>query len=261
MSFASFVIDRYFIKQPRFRRAVTRMVFGKSDRTASIFDLDLYINSQLESGYLRAAALSRKSSLLRDEVSVLMNLCALLSDGDTFVDIGANIGIFSSVMARAALLRENVRVIAFDADPSTAARLKVNADRHGFTAINAGISDHESRATFVRGSASHITTQLDRKNEHSIASETFEIECKPLSSFEIPGKSLILKIDVEGMELEVLKGAWSMVDDIKAIYIDGMTRQDEIYAMLTEAGFKFRDGRTAQPIKAGDPIFSLLAIR
>lgn len=255
----SMLFDRYFIKQPRLRRAVTQLRFGRSDTIADVFDLKLDINSEMENGYLRASRLSRRSSLLRDEVSVLLNLCALLEDGDTFVDIGANAGVFSSVMARAGRARRGISVHAFEADPKTASRLFRNAERHGFKAVNAAIGESASSAQFVRGATSHITARIDHKSVHSIPGETFAVECRTLSSFDLPGASLILKIDVEGMELEVLQGAWSIIDRVKAVYFDGMERQREIREMLGRQGFEFLDGRTLSPA-TGD-VFSLLAVK
>ncbi|MFN7526718.1 MAG: hypothetical protein ACK5QA_04700, partial [Dolichospermum sp.] len=76
------------------------ILFGDNNITVNIFNRKLLINSVKENGYYRASRICNTSSLLRDEVSVLLNISAILSAGDTFIDIGANIGIFSSLLSR-----------------------------------------------------------------------------------------------------------------------------------------------------------------
>jgi len=96
----NWLVDRFFIKQPRLRRAVTRVMEGDSDQSIEMFGTKLLVNTLKEHGYLRASRLCRKSSLLRDEIAILVNLAFVLSDNDTFVDIGANVGFYSHTMTR-----------------------------------------------------------------------------------------------------------------------------------------------------------------
>lgn len=53
-----------------------------------------------------------------------------LRPGMTFYDIGANIGFFSLLAAR--LVGQKGRVIAFEADPETASRLRGNVEKNAF---------------------------------------------------------------------------------------------------------------------------------
>ena len=219
-----------------------------------------FINSLTENGYLRASQLARRSSLFRDEVAVLLSLSALVSKSDGFVDIGANVGVFSSVIARVARLHSpNYSVHAFEVDPATFRRLSVNAERNGFVATNVGIAAEKSVTKFVRGAVSHVTTLGDKPNAYSIAGETFEARCAPLSEFDIAGNSLIIKIDVEGQELSVLEGCEPLFQSerVLAVYIDGYD-DDRVLPLLTKYGFQFRDGRSLEPSDGRH--FSLLAV-
>ncbi|MCU1243185.1 MAG: methyltransferase FkbM family [Candidatus Acidoferrum typicum] len=53
-----------------------------------------------------------------------------LRPGMTFYDLGANVGFFSLLAAR--MVGERGCVVAFEADPEIAARLRENVDRNGF---------------------------------------------------------------------------------------------------------------------------------
>ena len=71
-----------------------------------------------------------------------------LQDGDTVVDIGANIGLFSLfVMSRC----KNPRIYAFEPAPVVYDLLKANCRAHGsdVRAVNAGVSDKAGTATFT----------------------------------------------------------------------------------------------------------------
>lgn len=253
--------DRYFVKQPRLRRAATRAIYGKSDQPVTLFGATLTVNSELENGYLRAFRNNRFVSIFRDEAAALVNLANLISDNCTFLDIGANIGIFSAVMSRFARIRRNVRVIAFEVDPNTFSRLAVNARRHRFEAHNVGLADAEQVIEFVRGAVSHVTMPFTVRNSYSIPTETFTAKCAPLAAFDIPGNDIVMKIDVEGFEYEVLLGARRYFEEqrVKAVYFDGVSKIDETRNFLSEFNFELLDGYTLELFVDGG--FALLALR
>ena len=219
------------------------------------------MNAELENGYLRAFRNSKFVSVFRDEAGILVNLANLISDNCTFLDIGANIGIFSAVMSRFARIRRNVRVIAFEVDPNTFSRLAENARRHGFEAHNIGLADTEQVIEFIRGAVSHVTTPFTVRNSYSIAKETFTAKCSPLAAFDVPGHDIVMKIDVEGFEYEVLLGARRYFEEqrVKAVYFDGVSKIDETRRFLSEFNFELLDGLTLGPFVDGG--FALLALR
>ena len=93
-----YFVDQLYNKSPRVRFLLMKLIYGSKDILVNLFDLK-YINTLRENGYFRASRMIMKSSLLRDEISVLLNISMLIKDGDSFVDVGANIGLFSSAFA------------------------------------------------------------------------------------------------------------------------------------------------------------------
>jgi FkbM family methyltransferase len=255
------LVDRFYNKSPRIRSIVSKVIFGDKDVYIKLLDTELEINTLRESGYYRAFTTSKNSSFLRDELSVLMNISMILDKDDTFVDVGANIGIFSSLISRFCHIYPNFNIYAFEANPETYKRLDKNAVKHGFHSFNTGISDRACKLDFVEGAVSHVFTTVENASAYNLLDKTIEITCQRLDEFDIIGESIVLKIDVEGQELEVLEGAKKLFNDrrIKAVYLDGFSQQAKVIDFLSKHGFSFFDGRNM--IKSDGRIFSLLALR
>jgi FkbM family methyltransferase len=129
--------------------------------------------------------------------------------GMTVYDLGANIGFFSLLAAR--LVGEHGRVIAFEADPEIAARLREHVDRNRFrcmTVVEKAVWSEASKVFFERVDP---TTSPDRGLGHVVntaSANTIEIEAVTLDDFArtSPAPDFI-KCDVEGAEVEVFRGA------------------------------------------------------
>jgi FkbM family methyltransferase len=81
-------------------------------------------------------------------------------------------------------------------------------------------------------------------------------------------RPVLLKIDVQGFELEVLKGATDLLPHIDAIYVEasyvelyeGQALHEEVEHFLTEAGFSL-DGRYNTYVHQGEPVQADLLFR
>jgi hypothetical protein len=113
---------------------------------------------------------------------------------------------------------------------------------------------------FIPGAVSHVFTTVTNRSEYSLNAKTVKVPARRLDSFDLVGTRLVLKIDVEGQELNVLRGAEGLfaANRILAVYIDGY-QDPTLPEFLASRGFKFHDGRTLEPLEK--PGYSLLAIK
>jgi FkbM family methyltransferase len=240
-------IDKYFLKKPLLRKIITRLVEGNKNFRASFFNLDIYLNSVKEHGYLRSSRLINSSAFLRDEVPVLLNLANLVEDRDTFVDVGANIGMYSVFFSHFKKLKKNIQIFAYEANPNTFKRLNINAIKYNFNCINIAISDTNKTLEFVEGAVSHVFTTVENKSTYNFNQKTVKVKSSTLCHENIPGNHIILKIDVEGQELNVLNGARKLFiqNRIKAVFIDGFTNP-EIPQFLLNFNFSLMNAQSLE---------------
>ena len=184
----------------------------------------------------------------------------LLRDGDTFVDIGANVGLYTFTLARLRRILPNLRFYAFEANSDTYARLSEHTQSLDVQAYNLALSDHSGSLDFVAGAVSNVFATVENASDYSITRERVSVPCRRLDEMAIAGGSLVLKIDVEGQEKQVLDGALALfrARRIKAVYLDGY-KDKAVEAFLREHGFSLFDGKSLAPV-VGD-VFGLLAIR
>jgi FkbM family methyltransferase len=254
------LIDRFFIKKPVVRRFVTKLVAGNRERKVTLLAGDYVVHTVREHGLFRASRLARTCSLFRDELPVLIHLAGLLRDGDTFLDIGANVGVFAANIAGFRVFFPRLRVYAFEPNPDTAARLRANAERLGVEIFDVALSDRNGTLEFVDGAVSNVFSTVENASPYSIAGERRVCECRRLEDLAIQGHSLVMKIDVEGHEWEVLQGAIGLFEAhrVRALYLDDF-KDARIVPFLDNYGFRFFNGRTLKP--ATDLTRHLLAIK
>jgi FkbM family methyltransferase len=127
----------------------------------------------------------------------------LLRQGDTFVDVGANVGAYT-VLAGVV----NARCISIEPIKSAFDHLILNIRLNGIGNIvdarNIGISSHQGILKFTKG--------LDTVNHVAVGSEASgialsEVEVDTLDNVIAEVQPVLIKIDVEGFETEVVAGA------------------------------------------------------
>jgi len=142
------------------------------------------------------------------EAGTLSFISEHLNEGDCFVDIGANIGLMSIIAAQK--VGFHGRVISIEPNPSTAEILHRNITYNhvkNIEVIPMALGSKPGKALIFpnwhinRGGASLI-----RKGDGEAG---IEVEVSTLDSLlnKLNNKPKMLKIDVEGFELEVLRGA------------------------------------------------------
>ena len=103
-------IDKFILKKPLIRKFLTKLIEGDQELICSFLNTKLHLHTIKEHGYLRTSRIANKSAFLRDELPVLFNLVSMIEDGDTLVDVGANIGVYSILISRLKFLK---RILIF----------------------------------------------------------------------------------------------------------------------------------------------------
>lgn len=178
--------------QTIFTRYGFRMVITSAD---DAIDYNLYTRGTYEAGTLH-----------------IINSC--LREGDVFIDVGANIGLMSLVGSMR--VGQNGAVYAFEPEPATFTLLQHNISINqlqNIHAVNLGLSSargveviYQSRSD-NRGMASFIANGFQATRGTEVAVCTLD---EFLAENEIDSVRMI-KIDVEGWESEVMKGASSLI--------------------------------------------------
>ncbi len=263
----NYLVWRLILRQPRMRRFLQRALFPDRDEIVTLFGARLCANSQLEFGYWRSARLAANSQALRDEIPFLLLFASLARPGATFVDAGANVGLWSANMARLAPLYAGLRVLSFEPNPATFRRLERTAAFYDcMTPVNCALSDEVRTLKMVQGAVSSVFAPLTENSAATafhLKDEPVEIEAKPLDSFLDGHDDILMKIDVEGHEREVMAGAARAFAErrVRALYID-MFEPDAraaILAQLAAAGLTPLDAATLEPF--GSESERILAVR
>ncbi|MBM7488392.1 FkbM family methyltransferase [Bradyrhizobium sp. USDA 3686] len=171
-----------------------------------------------------------------------MGFCLhLLRQGDIFLDVGANVGVFS-VLARTA----GASVISIEPGPAAFSALKRNVSINGYCEgvdlQNVAVSDRSGTARFAYAAASttnHLLGPNETHNSIDVPMTTLDalIDNRPVS---------LMKIDIEGYELPALRGATSLLAsrDLKAIIVEVNQSSDrygysrsELLNLINSAGF------------------------
>lgn len=142
----------------------------------------------------------------------------LLQPGDVFVDVGANVGFFALLAARR--VGASGRVVAYEAVPDNAAAIRRNVSLNGMedivTVRAVAVADSEGTSTLVltqhpggnalKGGAA----PPDAVGELAVPATTLD---RDLSTLAI-GPPALVKVDVEGGELAVLRGMSRTMSEI-----------------------------------------------
>jgi FkbM family methyltransferase len=155
---------------------------------------------------------SWSSAYSRYEPNVAAAIRDNLKKGDVFWDVGANVGWFSLYASR--LVGKTGSVASFEPAPDVFSLLQANTRQvANIKTIRVGIGNRNGNATFCAHGASSAAsfirevTEINSSYHANIPIRDIDVSIRTLDSFaDLPYPSL-LKIDVEGFELEVLRGA------------------------------------------------------
>ncbi|MBL8349608.1 MAG: FkbM family methyltransferase [Burkholderiaceae bacterium] len=167
----------------------------------------------------------------------------LLRPGDVFVDVGANIGYYTLLASR--IVGPTGKVVAVEAAPWIHAVLERHVALNGLgnvRTVNRAATDKTGTLSLYKADDSNVgSTSLIRK-----VGEAVEVEGAPLATLldddEI-ARVKLLKIDVEGAELQVLAGLTSLLprmrpDAALLIEVQGANAVVEgVFSLMRRHGF------------------------
>jgi FkbM family methyltransferase len=204
ITFLRYLFD--FIKHRQFRFILTAVKYELTGRTSN--SPKLY-KSDLGLFFTRKGTLDFQFANIAYEWNVKKFLNQHYKNYDVFIDIGANIGTYAILMANRGL-----RVIAFEpvADNFRALHINllINNMQNKVAFFNVGLDETDREADFifdpVNTGASHLASNIKEEGMHTtVRLKTLDQMIEPLNIH--PDDKVLMKIDAEGMEVNVIKGA------------------------------------------------------
>jgi FkbM family methyltransferase len=171
-------------------------------------------------------------------------------------DIGANVGFFSVLLAR--LVGPNGQVYSFEPSPANARQILYNARLNGFANIHvdvAAVGQSDGKAAF-RLTDFSTTGKLESVGTVDVQTDAIAARMRQLDGMvsrgDIPSPALV-KMDVEGAEIEVLKGANELLQTARPILlIELHNTHEEVGAILARHNYSVHPlGSRLSPREAG----------
>lgn len=148
-------------------------------------------------------------------------LTSVLRDGDTFVDVGTHVGFFSSLAA--SLVGNEGRVVSFEPEARNFGQLADHVALNGFSnvdRVNAAVGAEEGQAEFwvnADNDGGHALWNVGKHGYNQLSRQRENRQVVPVTTLDLHfAKSgartpKLIKIDAEGCELSVLKGAKALL--------------------------------------------------
>ena len=146
---------------------------------------------------------------IRDYESHVIGFCVMISDmGKVFVDVGACVGKYTIPMSK-----NYHKVVAIEPNPKNLEFLKKNVEINNCDNVEiheVAVSDKEGKTKLLLSGAQSKIGVESRKN-------TITVDTKTLDN--LIGKADVIKIDVEGAELQVVMGAKRLIKECKPVFV------------------------------------------
>lgn len=206
---------------------------------------------------------------IKPEAGSLLKLHEMLKPGDTFIEVGANIGIYSITVARA--FDGKVKVVAFEAAPHCFAALKKHvAYNHVEDTVRIEEMACGDRAGTLYFDLLELPDSYPPSEEGELLVSGNPDCADPHHLVEVPVITLdeyveknelepdYLQINVNGSELYVLKGARKVIDRYRPVIFCSLNNcywdepeayETEIRSLIEEMGYDIRDVETGGPFK------------
>ncbi|MFM9945498.1 MAG: FkbM family methyltransferase [Bacteroidia bacterium] len=173
------------------------------------------MNGKLKGLKLRINKLQQGSVLIRNyEPNKQFAFLTFLKEGDTFFDIGANVGLHSYFVERCI---SDVKIYSFEPLPENVEYIKETILLNKLKNINlieSAIGSETKKIYFEIGTNNFQGKITENKTSIEVKLITLDEFCYSNNIF--PN---VLKIDVEGAEIDVLQGAIKLIEEKRPIFI------------------------------------------
>lgn len=177
----------------------------------------------------------------RPELDLLSDYMTHLGAPGTFIDVGANVGAICLPLAQR---HPDWRVIAVEAHRGLSGVLAANALNnqlvnldwhHAAAGAAAGLTEFPALSLGSRTNFGNLGAHMNADTP------TEQVRVVALDDLA-PSDTRLVKVDVEGAELEVLRGATRLLRDIKPVWLLEAKREDQpsvraVADMLRDAGY------------------------
>lgn len=168
---------------------------------------------------------------------------------ELIIDAGSNFGL--SIFYLKSRL-PNAHIVAFEPNPHLVEILQENASRHRWSSVDI----HPVALTGTSGDSKLLVPKTmpmggslsSRMAARGHEYDSFAVSCEPLSPYLAKPVDL-LKLDIEGPEVEVLEEAESVLRNVKRIYCEfhfgsdlPVNRLPRLLALLERVGFSYTVG-------------------
>lgn len=196
-----------------------------------------------------SAEASADYALGTNELPVQVALADALGAGDVFLDVGANVGFFSLLAAR--LVGPTGAVWAVEPVPANVAQIQHNARRNRFrnlAVVDAAASSSAGTTTLLLAvhPGGAVIASAGAPPDPAGALEVRTVRIDDLVASGQVRPPTVVKIDVEGAELDVLEGMPATLRDHRPVVVCEVDGRDDaavasqrsaVVALLVHAGY------------------------
>lgn len=178
-----------------------------------------------------------------------------LEEIDTMIDAGAFPGEFAIYAAK----KEEVDVIALEPDPENAEQLRENIRLNDvedkITVLEKGLWKEEDQKGFERDRQLGMASQINENASITIDLDTLD------SIVSEHGEPDLVKMDIEGAEIEALKGAEKVLEEVRPKFSiatyhrrDGEKTFRQVEEILEQHGYSAETGYSRHLTTYGEPV-------
>jgi len=209
--------------------------------------------------------------LAQFEPSSVKAIQAATSEGDHVLDVGANIGFFSTLLSR--WVGEHGRVLAVEPEVENRRFLRLNLESNGcgnVTVCECAVSDAAGIAAFSIDEATGATGRLGSDltaSERAVGTGKLQVVETPVETIDSLCEThhiepALIKIDIEGDEVLALRGATRLLRSSRPVVIAEVSGSGGRQAidLLAQEGYRLWDLESQAPVGPNDQPFMVVAI-